>query len=211
MNAPQPKPTTYRDQDFRSRLEARWAVFLDWNPLVDSWNYEPEGFRLDGPDWTYLPDFLVKVGPFMFYLEVKPEVPDPKYLEILGAFAIALPYPLSVAYGSFFKDVPKVINLTQVIQDGAEGDKIAEAFQVNEECLGMSALFPDCEEPLNKAMGYRFDLIRPTGDEVPPFRGGNPGEVEGHIKTWVAQERVKSMKASRKKRKNKTLKPRKVE
>ena len=40
---------------FRSRLEARWAVFF--TTLRLRWEYEPEGFDLDGD--FYLPDFRV--------------------------------------------------------------------------------------------------------------------------------------------------------
>lgn len=45
--------TRYAGCRFRSRLEARWAVFFD--TLGIPWEYEPEGFDLDGL-W-YLPDF----------------------------------------------------------------------------------------------------------------------------------------------------------
>lgn len=46
--------TTYKGVTFRSRLEARWAVFFD--ALEIEWEYEKEGFALD--DGTnYLPDF----------------------------------------------------------------------------------------------------------------------------------------------------------
>lgn len=48
--------TKYRGYNFRSRLEARWAVFFD--ELDIEWQYEPEGFEL--PDGTrYLPDFHI--------------------------------------------------------------------------------------------------------------------------------------------------------
>lgn len=48
--------TRYKGYHFRSRLEARWAVFFD--ALGLEWEYEPEGFEL--PDGTrYLPDFLL--------------------------------------------------------------------------------------------------------------------------------------------------------
>lgn len=45
--------TRYKDYRFRSRLEARWAVFFD--ALGIEWEYEKEGYDLDG-EW-YLPDF----------------------------------------------------------------------------------------------------------------------------------------------------------
>lgn len=47
--------TVYGGYRFRSRLEARWAVFFD--SLGLQWDYEPEGFELDAG--RYLPDFRV--------------------------------------------------------------------------------------------------------------------------------------------------------
>ena len=61
--------TLYKGFRFRSRLEARWAVFLD--ELKADWTYEPEGFDLEGT-W-YLPDFLVK--DWNVWIEVKGSVP----------------------------------------------------------------------------------------------------------------------------------------
>lgn len=46
--------TVYNGYRFRSRLEARWAVFFD--ALNIHYDYEPEGFDL-GEDGWYLPDF----------------------------------------------------------------------------------------------------------------------------------------------------------
>lgn len=73
--------TAYKGYNFRSRLEARWAVFFD--ALGISWEYEPEGFEL--PDGTrYLPDFFLKDnwhrGP---YVEIKPIEPTPAEVEKL--------------------------------------------------------------------------------------------------------------------------------
>lgn len=48
--------TEYNGYKFRSRLEARWAVFFD--ALNIKYEYEPEGYTL--PDGTkYLPDFYL--------------------------------------------------------------------------------------------------------------------------------------------------------
>lgn len=52
-----PIPTKYKGYIFRSRLEAKWAVFLD--ALGVKYEYEPEGFVLPSGKW-YLPDFRVK-------------------------------------------------------------------------------------------------------------------------------------------------------
>lgn len=45
--------TEYNGYKFRSRLEARWAVFFD--ALGIEYEYEKEGYDLDGI--RYLPDF----------------------------------------------------------------------------------------------------------------------------------------------------------
>jgi len=59
-------PTTYREVRFRSRLEARWAVYFDLIGL--DWRYEPEGYEL--PSGNYCPDFECQ----NFFVEVKPNV-----------------------------------------------------------------------------------------------------------------------------------------
>ena len=76
-----PIETIYNGYRFRSRLEARWAVFLD--SLGVKYEYEPEGFRL--PDGSmYLPDFRVMCHasrgqdcePFPLYIEVKGQMDE---------------------------------------------------------------------------------------------------------------------------------------
>ena len=52
-----PIETIYNGYKFRSRLEARWAVFFD--SLGVEYEYEPEGFELPSGK-RYLPDFKVK-------------------------------------------------------------------------------------------------------------------------------------------------------
>lgn len=59
--------TRYAGCRFRSRLEARWAVFFD--ALRIEWQYEPEGFDL--PSGWYLPDFLLTLGGGQAWFEVK--------------------------------------------------------------------------------------------------------------------------------------------
>ena len=50
-----PIETIYNGLRFRSRLEARWAVFYD--TIGVDYEYEPEGYKLDGV--KYLPDFWI--------------------------------------------------------------------------------------------------------------------------------------------------------
>lgn len=49
-----PIETRYHGCRFRSRLEAKWAVFFDCMDI--EWEYEPEGYDLGDGIW-YLPDF----------------------------------------------------------------------------------------------------------------------------------------------------------
>lgn len=55
--------TQYKGYAFRSRLEARWAVYFDERGF--DWEYEPQGYEING--LKYLPDFRVDGR----YLEVK--------------------------------------------------------------------------------------------------------------------------------------------
>ena len=59
--------TLYNGNFFRSRMEARWAVFFDAAGI--KYDYEPEGFILDNGH-KYLPDFYLPQ--FGCYAEVKP-------------------------------------------------------------------------------------------------------------------------------------------
>lgn len=62
------KPTVYKGYRFRSRLEARWAVFLD--KLKFRWEYEPETYATEhGP---VCPDFVFGRRGETWYAEVKP-------------------------------------------------------------------------------------------------------------------------------------------
>lgn len=87
--------TIYKGYRFRSRLEARWAVFLD--DLGVEWQYEVEGFEL--PDGSkYLPDFHINeqglytpgkhtYGP---WLEVKGECPTKREVEKMELLCTSL-------------------------------------------------------------------------------------------------------------------------
>ncbi len=59
--------TEYAGYKFRSRLEARWAVFF--NAMGVKWYYEHEGYKLSS-GW-YLPDFWLPE--MKIHFEVKPD------------------------------------------------------------------------------------------------------------------------------------------
>lgn len=61
------KPTYYKGNKYRSKLEARWACFFD----LIGWQYEYEPCEFNG--WT--PDFIVYgSGGRVIYFEVKPYI-----------------------------------------------------------------------------------------------------------------------------------------
>lgn len=98
--------TRYKGYRFRSRLEARWAVFFDTMGL--RWEYEPQGYvgRAGVP---YLPDFQIQRD---VYVEIKPPIDEtePGIVEKFGRERIK--------WGGFCKAVP---NATLLIIYGVPG------------------------------------------------------------------------------------------
>lgn len=73
--------TAYKGYRFRSRLEARWAVFFD--TLDVRWEYEKEGYRL--PSGNYLPDFwLPKIKT---WVETKGKLPSKREQKLASELA----------------------------------------------------------------------------------------------------------------------------
>lgn len=83
-----PIETKYNGYRFRSRLEARWAIFFD--SIEIAYEYEPEGFdlkpvydaltekgksKIDLTQFWYLPDFYLP--DYGYYVEIRPLV-DPE-------------------------------------------------------------------------------------------------------------------------------------
>lgn len=64
-----PIETRYGNYRFRSRTEAKWAVF--WDALGLRWEYEVEGYDL-GNGLRYLPDFYIH--DWKRYVEIKPDL-----------------------------------------------------------------------------------------------------------------------------------------
>lgn len=93
--------TAYKGCRFRSRLEARWAVFFDTLGL--KWEYEPEGFELKSG--RYLPDFRLWLTPEAYcWFEVKGR--PPVVSEILKARELANATGVYAFIASGTMDVP---------------------------------------------------------------------------------------------------------
>jgi hypothetical protein len=73
MSTLTPIQTRYRGYLFRSRLEARWAVFMD--AVGIPYEYEAQGFDLNGI--RYLPDFWLPMQ--RAFLEIKPYLPQAEW------------------------------------------------------------------------------------------------------------------------------------
>ena len=91
-NVAKPIETVYNGFRFRSRLEARWAVFFD--TLRVEYEYEKEGYDLGKLGW-YLPDFWLPHWPDRdfndgitgVFVEIKPAKARPE--EYVKALALA--------------------------------------------------------------------------------------------------------------------------
>lgn len=108
--------TKYKGYRFRSRLEARWAVFFD--ACGARWEYEPEGFVLDNGQ-SYLPDFLLhdvegRVGGDL-YVEVKGKMTDEDAKKIYSFSGL-----------DDLGDLVKVENPILVVAGIPEGDSISD-------------------------------------------------------------------------------------
>ncbi|TDD45556.1 hypothetical protein E1263_38375 [Kribbella antibiotica] len=97
-----PIETHYAGCRFRSRLEARWAVFFD--SLEIPWLYEHEGYRLDGIG-RYLPDFLLYPDTSKaIWFEVKAGVPNNNEIRKSQTLSSATGVPAFIYYA--YPDLP---------------------------------------------------------------------------------------------------------
>mgnify|MGYP003640735598 CR=1 FL=1 len=115
-----PKPTEYDGHLFRSRLEARWAVFF--NEMKWKYHYELEDIRVEhkGEILRYLPDFYViiedddhKAYDQKAFIEVKgPRMTEVDEIKVLGAGKHFKEEGLgAVVY--VFQDIPTVQELKE--------------------------------------------------------------------------------------------------
>lgn len=90
--------TLYKGYRFRSRVEARWAVFFD--TLGVRWEYEPEGFELEyaGRLLRYLPDFWLPRE--RAWIEIKGAPPSEPEVSKMHALALACDRPVVCLVGS---------------------------------------------------------------------------------------------------------------
>jgi len=204
------KPTIYNGVKYKSRLEARWAVFFDSTSLVPNWRYEPKTFHLKDKGWDYTPDFVFTFGGFFMHLEVKPVVPTAEYIKVLDQFSDIMPLPLMLGVGDFYKGLGKKSKrfgqcpAVYLMKDTTTQSRIIS------ECLPLFEYFQGSEEAVQVAKGYRFDLPPPkkqrkfTKGPTEHFREYRQKEVRKSREKskqidWKEVERRKKKKKKKKK------------
>lgn len=147
----EPKPTSYGGVTFRSRLEARWAVFFDFCPNVLNWAYEPTTFT-DTGNRQYTPDFEVKVYGWgssagrkdKLYVEVKPTRITTDHLDFLKRMTKENKFILFIVMGDFYE---KEIAST-LLHKGKQN------------LMSLDEIFRDFLPAANTASKFRFDIKR---------------------------------------------------
>lgn len=97
--------TRYKGYRFRSRLEARWAVFFD--ALNIPYEYEKQGYDL-GQDGPYLPDFWLPGH--KLWMEVKGEEPTEDEHAKSAALARMTEWPVVIVSGQIGGQFCEVAN-----------------------------------------------------------------------------------------------------
>lgn len=115
-------PTVYKGVTFRSRIEARWAVFFD--AMGIRWDYELEGFELEsgGKTLRYLPDFWLP--DYKMWFEVKGQQPSDLDIEKVYMFSYLCNVKVAIFQGGIRPLTYKVIGHEQVIVNGSFGIRL---------------------------------------------------------------------------------------
>lgn len=169
----QPIETEYKGYKFRSRLEARWAVFFD--ALNLKWQYEVEGFSLSDGRY-YLPDFRVtSQNELVYWYEIKPleDVGDGKLTQFAHDWRNKYPEDRLTDFTLLSGDPYDILN------DGLDFLKVAETnsrFYENKFCV-----CPRCAGINNISIAdYDYDEVFFSCNQCDfhtPCGGGNPEEV----------------------------------
>lgn len=144
------KPTVFSGIQYRSRLEARWAVFF--TSLKINFSYESIVFEQPGTEITYTPDFVIptRYKNTSFYIEVKPAYPTKQYIEFIQNFLTKKDLScLVITIGDFFQsNIPYLLlpinNSTTTLDNWC-----MRIFRTNAK---------DFRKHLKVAATYRFDI-----------------------------------------------------
>lgn len=154
-----PIPTFYNDTKYRSRLEARWAMFF--NSIGIFADYEPCDIGKG-----YIPDFYLTGMIFnkLTISEIKPLPPNEKYVEYLESVRIPGGSDFYIFVGN-----PSFYQPDGIVIYGANGNYIDRGFelQVCPHCKYYTRRYCSCsyfppnpnwQDASQKAIDFRFDL-----------------------------------------------------
>lgn len=161
-----PINTHYNDLYFRSRLEARWAVYF--YSLGVKYLYEHEGFNFGG--YNYLPDFYFP--DYGFYGEVKPENFGDSDFDRWSAFAQEIKKPLLIFEGlpsakpcrAFYFDGKQFVDYQKLIPFAEKTKMSFGCFWYCSEHENFSYYTP-YKEAISQARKARFEFFKTTDGE----------------------------------------------
>jgi len=112
--------TEYKGYRFRSRLEARWAVFFD--ALGIDWEYEKEGYVVGGE--PYLPDFYLPGVNGGCFIEIKGSEPSERERNLAAWLADQCSCQVFI----FFGKIPDVSDGGHIFETQSAIAYIADAY-----------------------------------------------------------------------------------
>ena len=138
-----PIETKYNGYRFRSRLEAKWAVFFD--ALGIKYLYEPEGFELRDGSY-YLPDFYLPE--LKTWVEIKGVMRDQDFRKIK-------------MFSSELEDDERLIVLKDIPKDGEDAFNMGHsgegAFELYGNDNSWDEAYLPCVCPACGKVGFEFD------------------------------------------------------
>jgi hypothetical protein len=169
-----PIETYYKGNRFRSRLEARWAVFFE--EIEFKWEYEKEGYSLNN-QMGYLPDFWIE--DLKTFIEIKPNTP--KGIELEKILRFAREKSLLLIEGYPWQD--HVMKNGELIEDSKY--KIYPlVHNIGEGCEQWDQFIYDLEKKQNKL----WKLIYPGKNCTHWYEWANSwDEMDSHSITYIMQ------------------------
>lgn len=171
--------TEYKGHRFRSRTEARWAVFFD--AIGITWDYEKDGYDL-GAEGKYLPDFWLPKS--RVHAEVKGQEFTVREVNLCRLLAQRSAHPVVMLPGT-----PEAKDYLAEMPNGLLGSHM---WAVDPDILSLAA---------DRARAARFEHGEtPSQERISPYaelRRGTRREQHGERGASAERELIRTMWASR--------------
>lgn len=152
--------TRYAGHHFRSRLEARWAVFF--NALGIEYLYEPEAFPVQDPagfcgEWAYLPDFYLPESDVWVEVKGALENATDEYLRMILSAVESSSLPGNSGNLLWLGDVPRWSGRVHPVVQRGKGGVIGSAVFTDKPGL---FVWNPCDSYIHKIYPGRFKPVR---------------------------------------------------